>query len=118
MKYDDQGRELPDQTPVARPVNFRPPPSMQELIRQYVRTELSRQADLAGDETFEEADDFDIPDDPPDPSSPWELNFDQVAAPFDASLDEAPQAPQAPSAGADNAGTAPSPPEASTPNPP
>lgn len=46
----------------------------------FVRRELSNQAAADGQETFEEADDFDVDDEPADPTTPWELNFDQEAA--------------------------------------
>lgn len=72
MRYEN-GREILDPTPVARTVGFERPPSMQELIQRYVRTELSRQAGQAGEETFEEADDFDVDDDP-ELKSPYEVD--------------------------------------------
>lgn len=64
MRYDDKGRELPDDTPVAVPAGFKKPPSIHELIRRYVRSEAFAQkmAD-AGMETEEEANDFDVEDD-------------------------------------------------------
>lgn len=74
MDYDELGRELPDRTPVARPVGWKQPASLREQIRKFVRDELSRVAEEQGAETFEEADDFDIEDDAPDPSSPYELD--------------------------------------------
>jgi len=73
MRFDEHGREILDQTPVARTVGFERPPSMQELIQRYVRTELSRQASQAGEESFEEADDFDVDDDP-ELKSPYEVD--------------------------------------------
>lgn len=76
MKYNARGHELPDRTPVAIPVRLTRPPTMAEQVRELVRGELSRQAAASGLETWEEADDFDIGDDF-DPSSPYELNFDQ-----------------------------------------
>lgn len=36
------------------------PPSLEDMIRQYIRTEVSSAADKDGDETFEESDDFDL----------------------------------------------------------
>ncbi|AXH73156.1 MAG: hypothetical protein [Microviridae sp.] len=42
------------------------PPSIQEMIRQYIRTEVSDQADQDGEETFEEADDFEVDGDDED----------------------------------------------------
>lgn len=83
MRFDENGHEVLDPTPVAIPVGFRRPPSLQEMIRQYVRRELSQQAAAEGHETFEEADDFDVGDDY-DPRSPWELDFDQEHASHEA----------------------------------
>lgn len=36
------------------------PPSIQEMIQQYIRVEMSNAAKEEGNETFEEADDFDV----------------------------------------------------------
>lgn len=64
-----------DTTPVAVPLGFNRPPTLHETIQRILRTERFRQS-LNGEETFEEADDFDIPDDPIDPSTPWEIPAD------------------------------------------
>lgn len=75
-KLDKQGREILDLTPVSIPVAYTRPLSLQEQIKRMVRSEeFMRQADAAGVETFDEADDFDVGDDF-DPSSPYELEFD------------------------------------------
>lgn len=64
-KHDDAGFEIPDPTPVAVPVGFRREPTIQEMIAQFVRSEQLRQhAQQAGFETLEEADDFDVDEDP------------------------------------------------------
>lgn len=68
-----------DTRPVARPVGWRAPEPLAEMVRRLVRTELSQQAAQLGAETFEEADDFDVGDDY-DPVSPWELSVDQEDA--------------------------------------
>lgn len=81
MRYDEQGRELPDPTPVEIPVGFQRPESLQEQIKRLVRTELSAQAQAEGFESFEEADDFEVGDDY-DPSSPHELDDAQESAPL------------------------------------
>lgn len=75
---DDKGREILDTTPIAPPIGFREHPSMAEVIRDMVRSERLRQeAEAAGVETFEEADDFDVGDDDDfDPSTPYENDFD------------------------------------------
>lgn len=72
-------REPVDQTPVNIPVEFRKQESMDERIRRITQHSLSRQAAMEGFETFEEANDFDIPDDPVDPSTPWEIDHDAHA---------------------------------------
>lgn len=61
-KYNDRGEELPDDTPVEVPLRFRVPPPLAETIKQLIRGEMSRQAADSGEETFEEADDFDVYD--------------------------------------------------------
>lgn len=78
-KLDENGHEVLDDTPVALPIGFKRPPSINDTIRQLVRNELSRAAQQQGAESFEEADDFDVGDDY-DPTSPWELTFDQELA--------------------------------------
>lgn len=74
------GEEIPDPVPLAPPLGFIEQPSMIDHVRNMIRSEQLRQAALAsGDETFEEADDFDIPDDV-EPYSAYEMEeiFDPV----------------------------------------
>nr|QJB20745.1 MAG: hypothetical protein [Microvirus sp.] len=73
---DDRGRELGDPVPMAPPVGLTRSPSLAEQIRSMVRREMSDAAANHGMETFEEADDFDIDDDPLDPHTPYEAVFD------------------------------------------
>lgn len=80
MKFNERGHEILDPTPVEMPMQWKRPPTLQEQIKAFVRRELSEQAAAAGAETFEEADDFDIEDDPLDPQSEWEMNYDQESA--------------------------------------
>lgn len=82
MRFDERGREILDPTPVDFPLNFKRPMTIQEQIRTFIRQELSQTAAAQGEETFEEADDFDVDDDF-DPTSPWELNYEQQASPID-----------------------------------
>lgn len=82
QQYDEFGRELPDATKVEVPLNFRRPPTIQEQIRQFVRSEVSRAAQEQGFESFEDADDFDVDDYDPDPLSPYELSEMQEEAQF------------------------------------
>lgn len=72
IKFDDKGREIPNQTPVSVPLGWQRPLSIQELIKRHIREEMSRQAADDGQETFEEADDFEVDEDP-DPLSKYEL---------------------------------------------
>lgn len=73
MALNEKGHEVLDNTPVAKPVGWRPPLTMQEQIQRFVREELSRRAAEAGEESFEDADDFEVGDDY-DPRSPYELD--------------------------------------------
>lgn len=73
MPHDELGREIPDPTPVEVPLGYRRPEPLNQLIKRLVRTELSQQAELAGEDTWEEADDFDMDDEDPDPLSEYEL---------------------------------------------
>lgn len=73
---DERGREVLDPTPVSMPVGFKRPMSIQEQIRILVKTELSRKAHEEGNETFDEADDFVIGDEP-ELRSRYELDDEQ-----------------------------------------
>lgn len=79
-RLNERGEEVPDDTPVALPVGFKAPESLQDQIRRLIHTELSNQAQDAGMETFEEADDFEVGDDY-DPHSPYELDENQEVEP-------------------------------------
>lgn len=75
-KLDENGHEKLDNTPVELPLGFQHPETLEDRIKRLVRTSVSAQAQTDGEETFEEADDFDIPDDDSDPVTPYELDFD------------------------------------------
>lgn len=75
---DDKGRELLDPVPMAPPVGFVPGMSQDERLRQMIRQEHSRLNAMMYNETFEEANDLDIDDDPIDPSTPYEESYDVV----------------------------------------
>lgn len=77
-KLTDQGEEILDPTPVQIPIELRKSESMDERIRRIIQHSASVAAQAQGLETFDEADDFDIDDDPIDPSTPWEKDFDQA----------------------------------------
>lgn len=77
--YNDRGEEVPDPRPVAVPVEFKRPKSLQERIREALRSrELARAVDDAGMDTFDEAEDFG-PEDDFDPlgvPTPYEEGFE------------------------------------------
>lgn len=87
---DTHGHEIPDPTPVEPPIGYVKQPSLAEQIRQAILSDrLKREAEEAGLETFEEADDFNVGDDY-DPSSPYEETFEPVVpAPAPAPVVEA-----------------------------
>ena len=68
------GEEVMDPKPMAIPTGFKKPLSIHAEMKQFIRSEVSNAAQAAQLETFEEADDFDIPGE--DMSSPWEEKFD------------------------------------------
>lgn len=72
-----KGQEVVDPNPVAVPTGLGRSETLSEQIRRLIRTLLSEQAGADGEETFEEADDFDVGDDF-DPTTPYEMNFDPV----------------------------------------
>lgn len=88
MAHNQNGEEILDQTPVNVPLGFKRPMTLNERMKQMVREEASRIAQEHGAETFEEADDFNISDDPIDPTSPWEEDFDPET-PFIGAKEEA-----------------------------
>lgn len=70
------GHEVPDPTIVDPPLGYIRQPDLMELMRRMIRSELSTVVENTEYESFEEADDFDIDDDPVDYSSPYEEYFD------------------------------------------
>lgn len=77
------GEEIPDDVPMAPPIGYVRQKSMVEIIREQIRSAaLAEAAEAAGAETFDEADDFDIPDDI-EPFSAYEMEeiFEPVRAP-------------------------------------
>lgn len=73
--YNERGEEIPDPTPIEVPLGFKAPIPLSEEIRRMVQNEaIQAELNAAGLETFEEADDFNIPDE--DMSAPFEENFD------------------------------------------
>lgn len=77
VRFNESGEEIPDNTPVVLPVGGRVPNNWKTHITQLVRKALNERAEETGHETFEEANDFDCPeeDDELDPTQ-YEENFD------------------------------------------
>lgn len=74
-RHDKDGRELPDHRPMEPPVGYSPSPSIAEMIKTMVTNAMVQQQLAAqGEETFEEANDFDVGDDV-DPESPYEEHY-------------------------------------------
>lgn len=73
---DRHGIEFPDSTPVEVPTRLRMPQRQVDRVREIIRQEMSRQAAAEELETFEEADDFELPD--VEAFSPYEENFEPV----------------------------------------
>lgn len=85
-RLDENGHEVLDPRPLQMPSGFKRPETLAEQVQRLVRTSLSAIAEANGDETFDEADDFDVGDDV-DPHSPYETFFDPVLG-RDLTLDE------------------------------
>lgn len=75
---DADGHEVPDPRPLTLPSGFKRPETLAEQVQRLVRNHLSRIAEESGAESFEEAEDFDVDDDPSDPATPYEAVFDPV----------------------------------------
>jgi len=70
-RHDEFGREVLNPTPVQPPVGYKKQPSILDTIREQIRAHHLSNIDMEP-ETEEEADDFDIDEDPPDYQSRWE----------------------------------------------
>lgn len=77
-RLDEKGREIPDSTPIAPPIGLLKPPTITEQIRSMIRSEKFHDHFNQGHETFEEADDFDIPDDDVQFDTDYEAEFEPV----------------------------------------
>ena len=93
---------IPDPVPMAPPIGYKKQPSMVEVVRSMVRSErLALEAELAGYETFEESEDFDVDDDDM-PRSPHEFEEDQPSiAEMRAAVAEARKSNKKPKEGGD-----------------
>ncbi|AZL82947.1 hypothetical protein [Apis mellifera associated microvirus 40] len=81
MRFDEHGRELPDDTPIAKPVRFNRPGSTLDEIRRNLDM-ANRLAQEQGLETFDEADDFQIGDDFEE-NHPWAEQIDNMNREFE-----------------------------------
>lgn len=75
MDYNKKGEELPDAKPVALPIHFNRPQSLNDRIRQLIQNEVSRVANETGQESFDEANDFNTGEEDSDPLSNAEKAF-------------------------------------------
>lgn len=78
--HDSNGNEIPDPTPMQPPVGFvRQDPIAVRMREMIIGHKLAEEARLAGQETFEEADDFAVGDDwEQEKHSPYEADFDHM----------------------------------------
>lgn len=74
--HDPAGREVLDPVPMAPPVKLDRGMTQAEHVRRLVRNELSLAAVEEGEESFEEADDFDTGEDDDFPMTQYEREFD------------------------------------------
>lgn len=72
--YNNRGEEVPDPRPIELPVGFKAPLPLSDEIRLMLQRQVQNELSDKGIETFEDADDFDIPDE--DMSAPWEEGFE------------------------------------------
>lgn len=76
---NDEGLEVVSNVPMAPPVGWKPQPSLLDIVREQVKASrlAQRQQELDEmSETIDQADDFDIEDDPADPTTPYENDRD------------------------------------------
>lgn len=69
---EDNRYEVLDPTPMALPLGAEKPMSLKEEMLRFIGEQFSRMADTQGEETFNEADDFEMPDSD-DWHSPYEM---------------------------------------------
>lgn len=72
-ELDENGHELLNPKPIAIAADLQRPLTMDERIQRAIGQAVSRQAQMQGRETFEEANDFDIDDENPMPISGYEV---------------------------------------------
>lgn len=80
-KYNAAGEELMDPTPVALPMHFRRPESINDMMKRLIKTHLSKAAAAENSESFEEADDFNVEGEEKEPTTPYEDDLEGLDAP-------------------------------------
>lgn len=76
------GKEYPDPVPLSAPLGYQPPEDLMAMIRRMVHSEMAQTIlQDAGIETIDEADDFEVEDDPLDPLTEYERVFMPPASP-------------------------------------
>lgn len=63
ITFDTKGREVPDPRPMELAPGATHPETLESMLQRFVRQEISRRAADQGEESFEEANDFDIEED-------------------------------------------------------
>lgn len=108
------GQEIPDPVPMEIPVGMHQGATLADTVRRMVQNQLlAVAAEAEGFETFEEADDFELEDDPADPHTPYEAVFDPKPKPAPTPPEPVPPA----ASGSGGGGGTPPPPTASTATP-
>lgn len=88
-RYGDNGGavEMVSSRPIAQHVNVRGQESEVQRLRRLLRSEqMAAEARAQGHETFEEADDFDVPDDIVEPDTPYEEHFEPEPTPLEVAI--------------------------------
>lgn len=76
-KFTKEGYEIPDCTPMEIPVGHHIPKNWQTGITDLIRKALNEKAEESGHESFEEANDFDCPEEDEELArTPYEEHFD------------------------------------------
>ena len=76
------GQEHPDPTPLEVPIGHQQPESLEASMQRFIKQEVAAHYGAQGAGSFEEEDDFDVPDEPDDPLSRYEQTEMQEEAPI------------------------------------
>lgn len=91
---NELGQEVLNPKPKVLHVGHRPP-SLKEQIQRLIRQEVSLQAMNQGHETWDEANDLDVPDDEPMPGSQYEMMMEEFIPDLPSSAGNPKQPPDA-----------------------